>query len=123
MVKLLERMITDRLYSIAENQNWLVDQQEGFRKARCCEDQVLKLIQRISDGLQHQPAKKSVMVLLDYSKAYNRTWRERLLFKLCKLGAPLQMVRWIAAFLRTRTAEVMINSTLSDRVCMKQGLH
>ena len=67
LVKLLERMITDRLYSIAENQNWLVDQQAGFCKARCCEDQVLKLIQHISDGLQHQPAKKSVMVLLDYS--------------------------------------------------------
>ena len=122
LVKLLERMITDRLYSIAENQNWLVNQQAGFRKGRCCEDQVLKLIQHISDGLQHQPAKKSVMVLLDYSKAYDRTWRERLLFKLCKLGVPLQFVRWIAAFLRTRTAEVLINNTLSDRVRMKQGL-
>ena len=34
----------------------------------------------------------------------------------------MQMVRWIAAFLRTRTASVMINGTLSKRVRMKQGL-
>ena len=34
----------------------------------------------------------------------------------------MQIVRWIAAFLRTRTAEVMINNTLSKRVQMKQGL-
>ena len=34
----------------------------------------------------------------------------------------MQMVRWIAAFLRTRTAAVMINGTLSKRVRMKQGL-
>ena len=34
----------------------------------------------------------------------------------------MQMVRWLTAFLRTRTAEVMINGTLSKRVRMKQGL-
>ena len=122
VVKLFERMITERLYNMAEQQNWIVKQQAGFRKARCCEDQVLKLIQCISDGMQQQPAQKSVMALLDFSKAYDRTWRERLLLKLCKLGAPMQIIRWIAAFLRTRTAEVMINGTLSKRVRMKQGL-
>ena len=62
------------------------------------------------------------MALLDYSKAYDRTWRERLLLKITKLGAPQQMIRWISAFLTTRTAEVNINNTLSKRVHMKQGL-
>ena len=95
-------------------------EQAGFRKARCCEDQVLKLIQTISDGMQQKPGKKSVMALLDFSKAYDRTWRERLLTKLCEYGAPMQIVQWIAAFLRTRTAEVMINNT-RKRVQMKQG--
>ena len=121
-VKLFERMITERLYNMAERNNWIVKNQAGFRKARCCEDQVLKLIQTISDRMQHKPGKKSVMALLDFSKAYDRTWRERLLMKLCEYGTPLQMTRWIAAFLRTRTAEVMINGTLSNRVRMKQGL-
>ena len=62
------------------------------------------------------------MALLDYSKAYDRTWRERLLLKISQLGAPQQMIRWISAFLTTRTAEVSINNTLSKRVRMKQGL-
>ena len=62
------------------------------------------------------------MALLDYSKAYDRTWRERLLLKLSKLGAPQQMIRWISAFLTTRTAEVNINNTLSKPVRMKQVL-
>ena len=62
------------------------------------------------------------MALLDYSKAYDRTWRERLLKKLLDLGAPRLMTRWISAFLRTRTAAVMINGTMSKRVRMKQGL-
>ena len=33
--------------------------------------------------------------LFDYSKAYDRTWKERLLLKLCDLGVPAPMIRWI----------------------------
>ena len=105
---------------MAETQGWLSKHQAGFRKGRSCEDQVVKLIQDISDGFQAK--KRTVMALLDYSKAYDRTWRERLLSKLHDNGTPRQMTRWIAAFLRTRTAEVVINGTRSSRVRMKQGL-
>tara|TARA_B110001454_G_scaffold192176_1_gene192306 strand:+ start:1042 stop:4992 length:3951 start_codon:yes stop_codon:yes gene_type:complete len=122
VVKLLERMLGARLYAMAETQGWLNNQQAGFRKGRSCEDQVVKLIQNISDGAQQKPAKRTVMALLDYSKAYDRTWRERLLSKLHDYGTPRQMTRWIAAFLRTRTAEVVINGTKSKRVRLKQGL-
>ena len=45
-----------------------------------------------------------------------------LLQKMMELGIPMQFIHWVAAFLRTRTAEVMINGTLSKRVRMKQGL-
>ena len=115
-------MLGIRLYAMAETQGWLNNQQAGFRKGRSCEDQVVKLIQNISDGAQQKPAKRTVMALLDYSKAYDRTWRERLLSKLHDYGTPRQMTRWIAAFLRTRTAEVVINGTKSKRVRLKQGL-
>ena len=122
IVKLLERMIAARLYGMAENNNWLNNQQAGFRKGRSCEDQIIKLIQNISDGFQAKPMRRTVMALLDYSKAYDRTWKERLLSKLHDFGTPRQMTLWIEAFLRTRTAEVVINGTRSKRVRMKQGL-
>ena len=115
-------MISARLYEMAENQKWLNNEQAGFRKGRSCEDQIIKLIQNISDGFQSKPMKRTVMALLDYSKAYDRTWKERLLSKLHDYGTPRQMTRWIEAFLRTRTAEVVINGTRSKRVRMKQGL-
>ena len=76
----------------------------------------------MSDGFQQKPPLRTVMALLDYSKAYDRTWRELLLTKMANLGAPIHLVRWIAAFLRTRTAQVVINGTLSSRVQMQQGL-
>ena len=73
IVKLLERMVSARLYAMAENLNWLNNQQAGFRKGRSCEDQIVKLIQNISDGFQDKKSKRTVMALLDYSKAYDRT--------------------------------------------------
>ena len=63
-----------------------------------------------------------MIALLDYSKAYNHTWRERFLQKLIELGVPTHLIRWIAAFMRTCSAEVMINGTLSKLVRVKQGL-
>ena len=123
IVKLLERMISNRLYTMAERKGWLNNQQAGFRKYRSTEDQIIKLIQNISDGFQQKPrALRTVMVLLDYSKAYDRTWKERLLSKIHDLGTPRPITRWMAAFLRTRTAEVVINGTKSNQTRMKQGL-
>ena len=89
VVKLLERMISNRLYTMAERNGWICNQQAGFRKHRSTEDQVIKLIQKISDGFQKKPhSLRTVMVLLDYSKAYDRTWKERLLKKIHDLGTP-----------------------------------
>ena len=115
-------MINNRLYDLAEENGWLAEQQAGFRKQRSCEDQVLRLVHHVSDAFQESKPQRTVMALFDYSKAYDRTWRELLILKLVKMGVPLQMVRWINAFLRTRTAEVMVNGVLSKRVRMKQGL-
>ena len=123
VVKTIERMICNRLYTMAEVNGWLCNEQAGFRKYRSTEDQIVKLIQRISDGFQARPqALRTVMVLLDYSKAYDKTWKERLLSKIHDLGTPRPITRWIAAFLRTRTAQVLVNGTKSKNARMKQGL-
>ena len=115
-------MISNRLYTMAENNNWFVNQQAGFRRGLCCEDQIIRLVQKVSDGFQQKPPLRTVIALLDYSKAYDRTWRERLLAKMIKMAVPTTITRWVAAYLHTRSAEVIINGTLSSRVCMKQGL-
>ena len=118
----MERMINNRLYYLAETKGWLSHNQAGFRKGRSCEDQILKLIHHASDGFQAKKPMRTVMALLDYSKAYDTVWKERLYLNMVKKGVPIQMIRWIKSFLNTRTAQVMINGTLSKKVRMKQGL-
>ena len=60
-------MINNRLYSLAEESDWLADEQAGFQKQRLCEDQVLRLVHHVSDGFQDNPAKRTVMALFDYN--------------------------------------------------------
>ena len=71
VVKLLERIIADRLYHIAETSNLLTKFQAGFRRGRSCEDQILRIKQAIEDGFQHKPMHHSIIALLDFSKAYD----------------------------------------------------
>ena len=94
VVKLLERMIVERLYYMAETKGWFSKFQACFRKGRSCEDQILCITQAIDDG--------SVLVLLDFSRAYDTVWRQRLLLSMHDQGVPLQFMRWLHHFLRNR---------------------
>ena len=96
------------------------DTQGGF--SRGTEDQVLRLTQSISDGFQAKPALRTILALLDFSKAYDRVWREDLLNTLLLKGISTRMVRWVAGFINNREAKVRLNGTLSRPQVLRQGL-
>jgi ribonuclease HI len=121
-VKILERIIANRLYKMAEEQGWFSHLQAGFRKGRSCEDQVLRIVQAIENGFQQKKLERSVMVLLDYSKAYDMVWREKLLLCMVDKGVPMQFVRWLYGFLQNRQARVRFGDAMSGSKTMKQGL-
>jgi ribonuclease HI len=122
IVKALERMIHARLYRLAEKKGWINKAQAGFRKGRSCEDQILRITQNISDGFQKKPMGRTVLLMLDYSKAYDKVWVQDLLLCMIKKGVPAMFIKWIRAFLQCRTARVMYNGSLSKTVHLRQGL-
>ena len=122
VVKLLERMLCSRLYHLAETEGWICSAQAGFRKNRSTEDQVLRITQHISDGFQKKPARRTVLAMIDYSKAYDRVWRQDLIHDLLDKKVPGQIIRWIRAFLTDRTAQVLYNGAYSRTVFLRQGL-
>ena len=81
-----------RMQYLAEERGWRGQEQAGFRRRRCTEDQVLRLSQDISDGFQRSPSQRTVLALLDYSKAYDRVWREELLDVLMDCLLPVRCV-------------------------------
>jgi ribonuclease HI len=122
VAKTLERIVNRRLYHLAETSGWLSPEQAGFRRLHSCEDQVIRVVQSISDAFQQTPAQRSVAVLLDFSKAYDRVWRQRLLLDLATLGAPLVLCRWLRGFLENRQAAVSFAGATCRMRPFRQGL-
>ena len=122
VVKTLERMVADRLYYIAETRGMFSDLQAGFRRGRSCEDQIRKMVQAIEDGFQAGKMERSVLVMLDYSKAYDKVWQQRLLLSMEEKGVPMKFLKWIDAFLANRLARVRFQDATSKVRVMRQGL-
>ena len=122
VVKLMERMLAERLYYLAESNGWFSNLQAGFRKGRGCEDQILKITQGIEDAFNRTPRQSSVLVLLDFSKAYDTVWRQKLLSSMLDKGVPKLYVRWLYRFLQNRQARVRYDGTLGKSKQIKQGL-
>ncbi len=113
VAKTLERIHHNRLYDLTETREWQCTEQAGFRKNRSYEDQILRLMQSISDGYQASKPKETGLALLDYSKAFDRVWREDLLIKAIDKGLPIAYAHWLRDVLSSRKAKVQING---DRV-------
>ena len=109
--KLLERMISARMYSICESNGWTSGQQADFRKGRGVEDQIIRVAQAVSDGFQNR--QRSVMALLDFSKAYDTVWRKILLNTLIGKGLNNRYVLWLSPFLENRQASVHFSGSIS----------
>jgi len=122
VVKLMERMMAERIYHVMEGSDKFSKMQAGFRRGRSCEDQILKITQAIENGFNQKKMERSVLVLLDYSSAFDTVWRQKLLLSMDEFGIPKQMIRWVASFLNNRQAKVRFGGSMSRSRCMRQGL-
>jgi ribonuclease HI len=121
--KTMEKMVRDRLVFFLENNHLLNCNQAGFRANRSTEDQVIRIAQAISDGYnQQKPSSRTVLTLVDFSRAFDRVWRGGLLVKLQRMGVPHTLTNWIRQFLNERYACVSYNGVTSGFLKFQQGL-
>ena len=84
----------------------LYDLQHSFRARRSCETQLTLLIeelhQNFSDG------KQTDVILLDFSKAFDKVNHEKLIYKLHGYGVRGRTLSWIKAFLNGRSQTVVL---------------
>jgi hypothetical protein len=123
LAKVMERMVGKRLQHLSESRVMLNPDQSGFCPQRLTEDQVFRLSQVISDGFQaKKPANRTVLALLDFSKAYNKVWRADLLATILRKGVPVCYVQWIQGFLSNRQGRVQLNRAYSRSWVMHEGV-
>ena len=122
LAKLMERLVANRLKHVAETAGLWCKNQAGFRARRCSEDQVLKLSQSVLDGFQCKRPKRTVLALLDFSKAYDTIWRADLLDSMLRKGVPHRFVLWIKGFLTNRQASVRLGGAQSGCRLFREGV-
>ena len=86
--------------------------QRGFPTEHFCESQLLltteDLVQNYEDKTQTD------LIVLDFSKAFDVVYYQRLLHKLDHYGIRGPTLLWIQNFLTTRTQEVVVDGSFSS---------
>ena len=96
--------------------------QAGFCKGWSCEDQITRIVQAIEDGFRQRPMQRSVLTLLDFSKAYDTVWREKLLLHMLNTGIPPTFTCWIRSFHIDHMGRVQLFNVFSSSCRFTQGL-
>ena len=98
----------------------LYDLQHGFREKRSYETQLIMLVDELAKNMQL--GKQTDLILLDFSKAFEKVAHEKLLLKLHQYGIRGDPLNWIKDFLDNRKQTVVINGISSDEVPVSSGV-
>ena len=110
----MEHIIASKLTQHLNQHNVLYNLQHGFRERRSCETQLLQLVEDL--GRQLVTGKQVDLILLDFSKAFDKVSHPKLLFKLSPHGVKGNTLNWIGAFLEGRTKAVVLEGESSSEV-------
>ncbi|XP_052693771.1 uncharacterized protein LOC128172041 [Crassostrea angulata] len=118
--KMLEHIITSNIMRHVEGQRMLTDAQHGFRKQRSCETQLIVTIQDLAKSIDDK--RQSDVILLDFSKAFDKVPHTRLMSKLHHYGIRGSLHSWIADFLRDQPQTIILENGKSDPAPVLSGV-
>lgn len=118
--KMLEHIIVSGMMAHFDRHHILVDCQHGFRTRRSCETQLLSLTQELHKQLEQK--QQVDMIVLDFSKAFDKVPHHRLMRKLWNYGIRGNTHRWISTFLMDRKQRVVVDGETSDWVRVDSGV-
>ena len=121
LCKVLEHVVTTNVVSHMDKYNLLHDLQHGFRSKRSCETQLVTLIEDLMRN--SRAGNQTDLVLLDFSKAFDRVSHQKLLLKLHRYGIRGPTLKWIQAFLSDWTQTVVIDNEKSATGPVTSGSH
>ena len=120
LCKTMEHIIASSLTKHFNQNDILYDLQHGFRERRSCETQLLQLIDDLARNMTE--GKQTDLILLDFSKAFNKVNHLKLLYKLQVHGVQGRTLGWIESFLLGRSQTVVLNGESSDELAVLSGV-
>ncbi|GBP50544.1 Probable RNA-directed DNA polymerase from transposon BS [Eumeta japonica] len=120
LAKLFERVLKTRLSKHLFGKGLIIDEQFGFRPAHSCPQQVLRLVEYVTEGFKSK--QKTVAVFFDVAKAFDRVWHAGLVYKLYSLQVPDRLIFIIQNFLSNRHFTFRHERTHSTRRLIRAGV-
>ena len=117
--KTLEHIIVSNIMRHADHHNILYPLQHGFRSKRSCTAQFIAFIdlsRQMESGVQ------SDVIVMDFSKAFDKVSHNKLCHKLHHYGIGGTTNRWIQNFLEGRTQCVVLEGASSNKVPVLSGV-
>ena len=110
----MEHTIASKLTKYLDTNGLIYDLQHGFRERRSCETQLASLV----EDLKSSQGKHTDLILLDFSKAFDKVNHSKLILKLHGIGSTLH---WMQAFLSNRQQRVVVEGEESDSAPVTSG--
>ena len=118
--KLLEHVVHSTVMDHFDRHNILCDEQHGFRARRSCETQLVVTLDQIARNMDQ--GHQTDIILLDFSKAFDKVPHQRLLQKMAYYGVSGTTLSWIRDFLSHRTQSVVLEGHTSSPVDVVSGV-
>ena len=118
--KIFEKTMHCRIVNFMEANNSLYEMQYGFRKGRSCEHALLKAQNLILESLNKKEI--ALLLLIDFSKAFDMVDHDILLGKLYKYGIRGNAHCWLKSYLKGRQQFVAIDGMESPKTTLKIGV-
>lgn len=118
--KLLEHVVSTFITQFLDTHQILSPFQHGFRKGFSTVTQLLTVVHHASSVLDK--GGQVDLILLDFSKAFDRVSHDKLIDKLVQIGLPAFIVSWLTAYLSNRRQYVDINGSTSDALPVTSGV-
>jgi hypothetical protein len=109
--KLMEHIVTSAIMTHTSENNILYKHQHGFRSKRSCETQLIEFTSEVVNNMQE--GFQTDVLIMDFSKAFDKVGHEHLLSKLNHYGINGRTNRWIRSFLADRTQTVVLDDEKS----------
>ena len=111
LIKVVERVIVEKLVAFLEENNLFNERQHGFRSNRSCLSQLMDHYQHILNILEEGGTAE--VIYLDFAKAFDKVDHGILVRKMMAMGVGGVIVRWIQEFLEGRKQAVRVRDNIS----------
>ena len=112
--KIYERVIYNALFNYFKDNKLFTPSQSGFLPGNSCIAQLLSVIHEIQTAFDSSPAVDVRGVFLDISRAFDKVWHIRLLFKLQAYGVDGELLSLLENYLENRKQMVVVNGQTSE---------